>query len=172
MNYHPLLIAAGGITVISPFIWLVCGLALDGITSKTPQTRKCTRSCFTTNVPFRGMDEIKFDVVVTPSGDKRNHCAAFGHPEICCPPDTICRGSSQTSSHVFRCPNPFSCSDDMAECPMHTFECPASVGGGCCATGLRCASDLCLEYHYKTLAVLQPLPIDDGRSLISQGFYD
>ena len=92
--------------------------------------------------------------------------------EICCPPDTTCRGSSQTSSHVFCCPNAFSCSDNMVECPMHTFECPASAGGGCCANGLHCASDLCFEYHYKTLAVFQPLPMHNSTYSISPEFYD
>lgn len=92
--------------------------------------------------------------------------------EICCPPDTTCRGSSQTSSHVFCCPNDFPCSDNMGECPMNTFECPASVGGGCCAIGLRCASDLCFEYHYKMLAVFQPLPIPNSTPSIPQGLYD
>lgn len=159
--------------VILLFVWLVCSLVVDGLTSQIPpQTRTCVPSWFTTDVPFHGMDEMKSDVAFTPSGDKRNHCAAFGHPEICCPPDTTCRGSSQTSSHVFCCPNGSSCSDAMAECPMHTIECPASVGGGCCAVGLRCASDLCLEFHYKTLAVFQPLPTHNRTPLISQGFYD
>ena len=92
--------------------------------------------------------------------------------EICCPPITTCHQSSQTSSHVLCCPYTFSCTNDIAQCPVHAFECPASVGGGCCAFGLRCASDQCFEYHYKTLAVLQPLPIQNIISLIPQGFYD
>ena len=92
--------------------------------------------------------------------------------EICCPPDTTCCGSLQTSSHVFCCPNAFSCSDSMVQCPVHTFECPASVGGGCCAIGLRCASDLCFDYHYKTLAVFQPLPMHNSTYSISPDSYD
>lgn len=90
--------------------------------------------------------------------------------EICCPSDTTCRGSSQTSSRVFCCPNTFSCSDNMAECPVHKFECPASVGGGCCDIGLRCAIDLCLEYRYKTLAVFQQSSFHNSTSFISQGY--
>ena len=92
--------------------------------------------------------------------------------KIHCPPDTTCHGSSQTSSHVFSCPNDFPCSDNMSECPMNTFECPASFCGGCCAVGLRCTSDLCFEYHYKTLAVFQTLPIPNSTSSIPQGLHD
>lgn len=55
---------------------------------------------------------------------------------------------------------------------MNTFECPATVGGGCCAIGLGCASDLCFEYHYNTLVVLQPLSIQNSTSSIPQGSYD
>lgn len=60
----------------------------------------------------------------------------------------------------------------MAGCPTNTFECPASVGGGCCAIGLRCASDLCLEYHYKTLAVFPPLPNLYNTASVSRGFHN
>ena len=92
--------------------------------------------------------------------------------ELCCPLNTTCHRSSQTTSRVLCCPHTFSCANDIAQCPVHAFECPASVGGGCCAIGLRCASDQCFEYHYKTLAVLQPMPIQNSTSLIPQGFYD
>lgn len=92
--------------------------------------------------------------------------------ELCCPADTACRGSSQTSSHVICCPDAFSCSDNVAAYPTHTFECPSSAGDGCCAIGLRCAFELCLEYHYKTLAVFQPLPNHYSTSFVSQGLYD
>ena len=94
--------------------------------------------------------------------------------EICCPPNTSCHRSPQTSSRVLCCPHAFSCTNDnrsIAQCPAHAFECPVSVGGGCCPIGLRCASDQCFEYHYKTLAVLQPLPIQNNTSLVPQGFY-
>lgn len=159
--------------VISPFVLLVCSLAVDGLSRKIPpQARMCIPNFFTTNVPFRGSDEVKSDAVLTLCGHKQNHCATFGHTETCCPPDTTCRGSSQTSSHVFCCPNAFSCSENMDQRPMHMLECPASVGGGCCATVLRCASDLCFEYHYKTSAVFQPFPIHNSTSPDSQGFYD
>lgn len=54
---------------------------------------------------------------------------------------------------------------------MHTIECRASAGNGCRATGLRCASGLCFEYHYKTSAMFQPLPSHNGTFSMSQGFY-
>lgn len=79
---------------------------------------------------------------------------------MCCPPDATCRRSSYTPSHVLCCPSGWSCSPlSSAQCPLHTFQCPSSVGGGCCPVGLRCGSDLCLEYLYKTLAVYVPLQI-------------
>lgn len=60
----------------------------------------------------------------------------------------------------------------MSKCPGHAFECPASVLSGCYAIGLRYAFDLCIEYHYTTLAKLQPLPAENNTALVSQGFYD
>ena len=79
---------------------------------------------------------------------------------MCCPPGATCRRSSHTPSHVLCCPSGWSCSPlTSAQCPPHTFQCPSSVGGGCCPVGLRCGSDLCLEYLYKTLAVYVPLQI-------------
>lgn len=60
----------------------------------------------------------------------------------------------------------------MGECPSHIFGCPAFVRGGWCPVGLRCVSDMCFEYHYKTLAVLQHLPIGNSTSFISKGSYD
>ena len=79
---------------------------------------------------------------------------------MCCPPGATCRRSSNTPSHVLCCPFGWSCSQlTSAQCPPHTFQCPSSVGGGCCPVGLRCGSDLCLEYLYKTLALYVPLQI-------------
>ena len=59
----------------------------------------------------------------------------------------------------------------MGESSKHTIERPASARGGCCAIGLRCASDPCFEYPYRTLAVLQPLHVPNSTSFISQGLY-
>ena len=50
----------------------------------------------------------------------------------------------------------------IVECPAHTFECPDSVGGGCCPVGLRCAREVCEEYLYKTLAVWSTGPTFGG----------
>lgn len=91
--------------------------------------------------------------------------------EICCPSDSTCRGSLQTSNQVFCCPGSSSCSDNTTKSPKHAFECPASVLGGCCAISLRCTSDLYIEYHHTTLVMLQPLPAENNTSFISQGFY-
>ena len=92
--------------------------------------------------------------------------------EICCPPDTTGRDSSHTSSLVLCCRYAFSCSDNMVECPLHTFESPATVGGGCCAVGLRCASKLCFEYRCTTLAVCQPLSFHNSTSFNFPDLYD
>ena len=59
----------------------------------------------------------------------------------------------------------------MGESSKRTIERPACADGGCCAIGLRYASDLCFEYPYRTLAVLQPLPVPNSTSFISQGLY-
>ena len=72
----------------------------------------------------------------------------------------MCRRSSYTPSHILCCPSGWSCGPlAPAQCPLHTFPCPSSIGGGCCPVGLRCGSELCLEYLYKTLAVYRPLQI-------------
>ena len=59
----------------------------------------------------------------------------------------------------------------MGKCPEHTRECPASARVSCCAIGLRCASDLYIEYQYTALALLQPLPAKNNTPFTSQGFY-
>ncbi len=133
-----------------------------------------------------GLDKRGEQVAFTLCGDQEIHCAEYGHPvwlpssclwgslnlnphELCCPPNTACLRSSHTTSHMFCCPYGMSCGlNSPAQCPVHTFECPHDLHGGCCAIGLRCASDLCLEYHYKTLAVFKPTPvIGDISSILS-----
>ena len=90
----------------------------------------------------------------------------FHLQEICCPPDTTCRGLSQTVSQVVCCPKAFPCSYNMVGWPMHTLEGPISAGGGCCTTGL------CFEYNDETLVVFQTLPIHEGTIFNSQSFYN
>ena len=66
---------------ISLFVLLMCGLAVDRLTSKfPPQKQTWIINPFTTDVPFRLSDEVKSDVAFTLCGDKQNDCAAFGHP--------------------------------------------------------------------------------------------
>ena len=113
-------------------------------------------------------------------GDQESDCSKLGHSvwlgnhppsrtrtnmlcqELCCLLDTTCRSSSHTPSHIFCCPHGFSCSSNTpAQCPVHNFQCPASLSGGCCPIGLRCASSLCLDYQYKTLAMYEPLVVHE-----------
>ena len=90
--------------------------------------------------------------------------------EICYPPNTRCQRNLQVPPRVFCCPNSFSYSHsaDSAVCPPRAFICPSSLGGGCCPIGLRCAQSLCLEYEYKTLAVLTSLMVPKETRLAQQ----
>ena len=67
--------------------------------------------------------------------------------------------------------NRSSCSDGVTEGPEYKFERPTSASGGLYAIGLRCASDLCTEYHFSALVVLQSLSAQNSISWTSQGFY-
>ena len=175
--------------VILPFVLLVCCLAVNQLISKIPpQIRNPSSS--TIEAPFHGSHEVNYGVAFTSYGNEQSHCAAFSHPvwlrgwylptasaychlqEIFCPPDTTCLGLSQTNSHVFCCPKAFSCYYNMIEWPMHISEGHTSGGGGCCAIGLRCESDLCFDYNDEMLAVFQghPLHVHKGTSSNSKGF--
>ena len=95
--------------------------------------------------------------------------------DICWPPDTTLVGSLQTSSDASYCSSGSSCSDDIGnvgEGPKCTIECPNSAWGGCCVTGLTCASDSCIDHGYSTSAGFRVLPAENSASSISQGLYD
>ena len=179
--------------VILPFVWLVCCLAVDRLTSKIPpQIRTCVPSLFTAEMPLHGLDEVNYGVLVRICGNKKSRCAAFGHPvwlrgwyfpiastychlqEMFCPPETTSLGLWQTNSHVFCCPKAFSCCYDLNEWPMHISEGPTSGSRSCCAISLHCESDLVFEHNDEVLAVFQgqPLHIHKGTSFNSQGFYN
>ena len=82
---------------------------------------------------------------------------------MCCPPNSTCHHSSRTPSRILCCPHGRTCGPDAsAHCPLHTFQCPGFVGGGCCLVGLRCSLDLCQVFSYKTLAVYKPLQISEN----------
>ena len=61
----------------------------------------------------------------------------------------------------------------VAVCPLHTFECSSLYDGGCCPIGLRCAQSQCLEYEYKTLAVIGSMQVAQQRypplSVLTEG---
>ena len=95
--------------------------------------------------------------------------------DICWPPDTTLRGSSQTPSDVSYCSSGSSGSDDMrnmSECPKYTIGYPTSARGGCRIIGLTRASDPCIEHGYSTSAEFQALPAENRTTSISQGLYD
>ncbi|KAI0885353.1 uncharacterized protein GGS22DRAFT_188642 [Annulohypoxylon maeteangense] len=82
--------------------------------------------------------------------DTGGGCEAFGHPNICCPPDMICQRSSFSPSGVFCCWPSSKCvaSPELPpRCGRHTSACNRSIGGGCCLHNTECAVDGCLKVY-------------------------
>lgn len=188
LNPRPFAIAAGGIIATLIFTLLAFSLAVQVLISTlSPQIRTTAisgsgPSTVTQDLALllggRGLDKRETQVTSF-CGDQESDCSKLGHSvwlgnhppsrtrtnmlcqELCCLPDTTCRNSSYTPSHIFCCPHGFSCSSNtLAQCPcttpMHNFQCPAPLSGGCCPIGLRCTSSLCVDYQYKTFAVYEP----------------
>ncbi|KAK6359527.1 hypothetical protein TWF696_000682 [Orbilia brochopaga] len=86
-------------------------------------------------------------------------CAGLGIDSVCCPEvfvlsrygvlvENTCTKSSRDPSGVVCCVDPYHC--DMnprrsISCSEGSFECSASLGGGCCPIGYTCSQQDCIE---------------------------
>ncbi|KAJ6260351.1 hypothetical protein Dda_4577 [Drechslerella dactyloides] len=86
-------------------------------------------------------------------------CEIVGAPNLCCPEiyiistlgvamENTCVNMGTDASSVVCCLNPYKCQrtpEVKSTCAAGYYECPASLGGGCCLSGYTCMTSGCVQ---------------------------